>query len=138
VLKSLKIIKESDTWLEIVNLMIPTLNDNPDDIKRMCEWIRDNLGKDVPLHFTAFSPAHKLPNLMRTPQGTLEKAYVIAKDVGLEYVYVGNMPGHKYNSTFCPACGKRLIHRIHFRVLENNIEEGACKLCKHKIPGVWK
>jgi len=137
VLRSLNIIKEEGVWLEIVNLIIPTLNDNPEDIKNMCVWIRDNLGADVPLHFSRFSPSYRLTNLSPTPVETLEAAYSIAKEVGLEYVTIGNVAGHKENSTFCPKCGKRLIHRIHHQVLSNNIEDGNCKFCGHKIPGIW-
>ena len=138
VLKALKIIKEEDVWLEIVNLVIPTLNDNPQDIRRMCEWIRENLGPDVPLHFSRFSPAYRLTHLAPTPIKTLENAYEIAREVGLEYVTVGNVPGHKYNSTFCPGCGKVLIKRIHFSVLKNDVKNGKCKFCGHKIPGIWE
>ncbi len=138
VLHTLKIIKEEGVWLEIVNLIIPTLNDNPQDIRRMCVWIKENLGPEVPLHFSRFSPAYRLTNLFPTPVKKLEQAYKIAKEVGLEYVTIGNVPGHKENSTFCPNCGERLIHRIHFQVLSNNIQEGQCKFCRHKIPGIWK
>jgi len=137
VLKNLKIIKQKGVWVEIVNLVIPTLNDNPDDIRKMCEWIKENLGNDIPLHFTRFTPSYQLINLPPTPIETLEKAYSIAKEVGLEYVTIGNVPGHKYNSTFCPECGKRLIHRVHFQVLNNNIADGKCRFCGHKIPGIW-
>jgi pyruvate formate lyase activating enzyme len=137
VLNSLKIIKEEGVWLELVNLVIPTLNDNPSDIKKMCQWIKENLGQDVPLHFSRFFPAHKLTHLPPTPIATLEEAYRIAKEVGLKYVTIGNVPGHKYNSTFCPNCKKRLIHRIHFQVLSNNIKNGRCKFCGEKIPGIW-
>ena len=138
VLRTLKIIKEEGVWLEIVNLVIPTLNDDPEDIRAMCEWIKENLGPDVPLHFTRFFPAYRLTNLPPTPIETLEMAREIAVDVGLRYVYIGNAPGHKYNSTFCPKCGKVLIHRIHFMVLENNIEEGRCRFCGYEIPGIWE
>lgn len=138
VLNNLKVIREEGVWLEIVNLIIPTLNDNPDDIRRMCEWIREHLGKETPLHFSRFSPAYKLTRLPKTPIETLEKAHSIARDVGLEYVTIGNVPGHKYNSTFCPECNSRLIHRVHFKVLANNIEDGRCGYCGHKIPGIWE
>ena len=138
VLRTLKIIKEQRVWLEIVNLVIPTLNDNPVDIKRMCEWIKENLGPDTPIHFSRFSPAYKLIALSPTPIETLEKAYSIAREAGLNYVTIGNVPGHKYNSTFCPKCGEKLIHRIHFQVLSNNIKDGKCGYCGHKIPGIWE
>ena len=138
VLETLKIIKEEGVWLEIVNLVIPTLNDNPSDLKRMCEWIGKNLGRETPLHFSRFSPAYRMTHLPPTPMETLEAAYNIAKEAGLEYVTIGNMPGHKYNSTFCPRCQKRLIHRVHFTVLSNNATDGKCKFCGHKIPGIWE
>ena len=138
VLRTLRIIREEGGWLEIVNLLIPTLNDNPKDVKMMCLWIKENLGKHTPLHFSRFFPAYKLTNLPPTPIKKLEEAHKIAKGVGLEYVTIGNAPGHKYNSTFCPNCGKRLIHRIHFMVSSNNLTEGKCKFCNHNIPGIWK
>lgn len=137
VLETLKIIKEAGVHLEIVNLIIPTYNDDLRDIKRMCAWIKENLGKDVPLHFTRFFPAHKLTSLLPTPVSRLEDAHCIAREEGLKYVYIGNVPGHNYNSTFCPNCKKRLLHRTHFSVLENNIREGKCKFCGAGVPGIW-
>ncbi len=137
VLRTLKIIKKSGVWLEIVNLVVPTLNDNPEDIRRMCEWIRDSLGPDVPVHFTRFHPDYKLTNLPATPIKTLERAVKIAKEVGLHYVYIGNVPGHPYNNTYCPYCGKLLIRRVGLTVLENHIKDGKCPYCGHKIPGLW-
>lgn len=138
VLNTLKIIKEEGVWFEIVNLVIPTLNDNMDNIREMCLWIRDNLGKDVPVHFNRFFPAYKLTRLPPTPIETLEQARAIALEVGLRYVTIGNAPGHKANSTFCPECGETLIKRVHFKVLANHIENGKCKFCGHNIPGVWQ
>ena len=138
VLRTLKIIKEQGVWLEIVNLVIPTVNDDPEQIRQMCLWIKENLGDDVPLHFSRFFPAHKLTHLPPTPIETLEEAYRIAREVGLNYVTIGNVPGHKYNSTFCPKCGRRLIHRVHFQVLSNNVVKGRCKFCGYRIPGIWE
>jgi len=138
VLRTLKIIKEEGKWLEIVNLVIPTINDDLEEIREMCIWIRENLGVDVPLHFSRFFPAYRLTQLPPTPISTLEKAYEIARKVGLNYVSIGNVPGHKYNSTFCPKCGKKLIHRTHFMVLSNDIEDGKCRFCGQEIPGIWK
>jgi len=138
VLRTLKIIKQEDKWLEIVNLVIPTINDDLKEIREMCIWIKENLGVDVPLHFSRFFPAYKLTQLPPTPISTLEKAYQIAREVGLNYVSIGNVPGHQHNSTFCPECGKRLIHRVHFALLGNNMEDGKCKFCGQEIPGIWK
>lgn len=137
ILRTLKIIRKEGKWLEIVNLQIPTLNDNPKDVEKMCYWIKDNLGKETPLHFSRFSPTYKLANLPRTPIETLERSYQIAKKCGLDYVTIGNVPGHKYNSTFCPNCNKNIIHRRHFTVLENNVVDGRCKFCNFLIPGIW-
>lgn len=138
VLESLKIVKKSGTWLEIVNLVIPTLNDDPKEIRQMCEWIKKELGPDVPLHFLRFGPAFKLTKVPPTPVSTLEKAFEIAKETGLNYVYLGNVPGHIHNNTVCPKCGKLLIKRVGFQILENNIKDGKCKFCGHEIKGFWK
>lgn len=137
VLNTLKIIKEEGIHLEIVNLVIPSLNDNPKDIERMCHWLKDTLGEDVPLHFTRFSPTYKLQKLPPTPIETLETARQIALDAGLNYVYIGNVPGHEANSTFCPHCGQTLIERVHFNVIYNCIKEGRCPFCDHQVPGIW-
>jgi len=137
VLETLQNIKRAGKHLEIVNLVIPTLNDDLDDIRRMCVWIRENLGDEVPLHFTRFSPAYKLTSLPPTPIETLEAAARIADEEGLQYVYVGNVPGHERNSTFCPQCGERIIHRVHFSVLSLDVEDGKCRFCGHQIPGIW-
>jgi pyruvate formate lyase activating enzyme len=137
VLKTLKNIRNAEKHLEVVNLMIPTLNDNPDDVRSMCQWIVENLGEDTPLHFSRFHPNYKLTNLPPTPIETLEQAYETATQEGLHYVTIGNAPGHEHNSTFCPNCKKKIIHRIHFQVLENNVEDGKCKFCEYPITGIW-
>jgi len=137
VLRTLKAIKQGGKWLEVVNLVIPTINDDPGDIRRMCEWIKENLGVETPLHFSRFFPNYKLTQLSPTPMKTLEEAHGIASDVGLHYATIGNAPGHKYNSTFCPECGKKVIHRVHFQVLKMDMEGGKCKFCGHEIPGIW-
>ncbi len=138
VLDTLKLLKEEGAFFEIVNLIIPTLNDSPKEIKEMCEWIKENLGEDVPVHFSRFHPSFRMTHLPRTPIKTLEMAHKTAKRVGLKYVYLGNVPGHKHSSTFCPECGKRLIHRIGFSVLRNNIIDGKCKFCGYEISGIWE
>ncbi len=138
VLQTLKIIKEEGVYLEITNLVIPTKNDDPQKIKEMCLWIKENLGEDTPLHFTRFWPMYRLINLPPTPLTTLEKAKRIAESIGLKYVYIGGIPGHSGENTYCPKCKKLLIRRIGYSVLlENNIEKGRCKFCNEKIPGIW-
>jgi pyruvate formate lyase activating enzyme len=92
----------------------------------------------VPLHFSRFFPQYKFKNLPPTPIKTLQRLYNIAKNVGLNYVTIGNVPGHRANSTFCPNCGKTIIKRIHFKVLFVKIINGKCKFCNTVIPGVWE
>jgi len=138
VLSTMKTIKEVGVWLEIVNLMIPTLNDDMEDVKEMCTWIRENLGDDVPLHFLRFMPACKLTKLPYTPVQTLEAARRTAMAAGMKYVYIGNVPGHEGNSMFCPSCGECLIARYHFLVLSYNLDGDKCKFCGYEIPGLWR
>lgn len=138
VLEALKIIREEGVWLEIVNLVIPTVNDCMREIRAMSEWILEYLGPDVPLHFSRFHPSFKLAHLPPTPIETLEKAHRIARDVGINFVTIGNVPGHRYNSTFCPCTGERLIHRTHFRVLYNKIVDGKSPFSGRPVPGIWE
>jgi pyruvate formate lyase activating enzyme len=138
VLRTLKIIREEGVWLEIVVLVIPTINDCLDDIRAMSEWIVEHLGPDVPLHFSRFQPSFRLTHLPPTPVATLERARAIAKEAGLNFVTLGNVPGHRYNSTFCPGCGERLIHRVGFSVLANHVEGGRCRFCGRNLPGIWE
>ena len=137
VLDTLKTVHQSGTHLEIVNLVVPTHNDDPETIRQMCQWIKENIGVEHPIHFTRFFPQYRMKNLPATPVSTIETAAEIAREVGLHYVYVGNVPGHPYNSTFCPQCRKRIIHRAGFHVMENKITDGKCSYCGHDIPGVW-
>jgi pyruvate formate lyase activating enzyme len=137
VLENLKIIRASGTYFELINLVLPTQNDDPKQIEEMCVWIRDTLGADTPLHFSRFSPTHKFRELPPTPIKTLERCYDIAQKAGLSFVSIGNVPGHEANSTFCPKCGKRLIHRRHFAVLANHVRQGKCSYCSRDLPGVW-
>jgi pyruvate formate lyase activating enzyme len=138
VLNTLKLLKENDIYFEIVNLIIPTLNDNLEEIKSMCSWIIENLGTEIPLHFTRFMPAYNLTHLPPTPLDLLEKAVELAYNLGLKYVYIGNVWNHKYNSTYCPNCQKLLIFRNYMSVVSNYIKEGKCKFCGYKIVGIWK
>jgi pyruvate formate lyase activating enzyme len=137
VLRTLETVRGAGKHLEIVNLIIPTLNDDPDDIRRMCAWIKASLGDDVPLHFIRFFPAYKLQRLPPTPVETLEAAAAAADAEGLQYVYIGNVPGHQRNSSFCPCCGETLISRVHFAMLDLKLDHGRCPACGHKIPGIW-
>ncbi|MDD2714426.1 MAG: AmmeMemoRadiSam system radical SAM enzyme [Candidatus Wallbacteria bacterium] len=137
VLSTLLVLHEQKVWIEITNLVIPGMNDDLELIRKMCEWIRDNLGTDVPLHFSRFYPCYRLTSMTPTPVSTLTKARGIAKKAGLKFVYIGNVPGNEAENTICPKCGKILIKRAGYEILEMNIEEGKCKYCKEKIPGIW-
>ena len=138
VLDAIKIIKEEGVWLEIVNLVIPSFNDKSSEIKSMCSWIVENVGPDIPVHFSRFWHSYKLENMETTPVSTLENAFSIATAAGLNYVYIGNVPGHPKGNTYCPHCGKLLIERIGFLAIgQNNIVNGKCRFCHEKIPGVW-
>jgi pyruvate formate lyase activating enzyme len=128
--------QETGVWFEITNLLIPTLNDDPHEIRQLSDWILEHLGPDVPLHFTAFHPDFKLQDKPRTPPETLHAARKIALDAGLHYVYEGNIrngAGH----TACPGCGEILIRRSWHDVLENSLRDGACPSCGLAIPGRW-
>jgi len=137
ILSTLKRIGKTGVHLEIVNLVIPKLNDAPEDIASMCDWISENLGVEVPLHFSRFFPSYRMKRLPPTPIETLEAAVSIADQAGLHYVYLGNVPGHPRNSTFCPECGARIIHRVQFTVLDTHVVNGKCSFCGHHIAGVW-
>ena len=137
VLETLKTIKGEAVHLEITNLVIPTKNDAMSQVKEMCLWIRRELGPDTPVHFNRFYPLHKLKRLPSTPVSTLEKARAEALSCGLEYVYIGNVPGHKGWNTFCPRCKNMIIQRAGYMIGEVRIKGGKCGYCGKPIPGIW-
>lgn len=138
VLSACRTVAQSGVHLELVNLVVPGYNDDSTTIRQMCEWIRDSLGDTIPVHFTRFHPDYKLLNSPATPVATLERAVRVARRTGLKYVYVGNVPGHPDENTYCPECGKKLIGRQGFTVTENNIVNGRCRFCGCRISGVWR
>jgi pyruvate formate lyase activating enzyme len=138
ILRTITLMKDRGMWVELTNLIVPTLNDNMDDIKRMCAWIKQNLGGDVPLHFSRFWPQYKLRSLYPTPVDTLAQARKIAMGEGLNYVYIGNAPETDADNTVCPGCGKVVIRRRGYIVEENRVSAGGnCEFCGHKIAGIW-
>jgi pyruvate formate lyase activating enzyme len=137
VLRSIKHISRKGVHLEIVNLVVPTLNDSPSMMTRLIEWVAGEIGPDVPLHFTRFHPDYQMLQLPPTPVSTLESAYETAKSKGLHYPYVGNVPSHPGNHTYCPSCGKTVVERTGFFVLSNRITNGKCPFCGRAIAGVW-
>jgi pyruvate formate lyase activating enzyme len=138
VLRSIKQVSKSGVHLEIVNLVVPTLNDSDEMLDGLCRFVAGELGPDVPVHFTRFHPDYQMLNLPPTPVETLEKAYEIAKRHGLHYPFVGNVPGHPGNNTYCPKCGKAVIIRTGFFVTEIHMKDGCCEYCAQPIAGVWK
>jgi pyruvate formate lyase activating enzyme len=137
-LQALKNFKQEGVSVEITNLVVPTLNDDMQTIKKMCVWIKDNLGPDTPLHFSRFTPMYQLRNLYLTPVPTLERAKQTAEQAGLKFVYIGNVPGHSGENTTCPDCEAMLIDRIGYTIKQNNIVKGKCPSCGRRIPGIWQ
>jgi pyruvate formate lyase activating enzyme len=115
VLKTCERMKEKDIHLELTYLIIPGYNDGEEEIKRFSEWVV-NLSASIPVHFSRFYPAHLMMDVPPTRVETLEKAHEIAKEAGVEYVYLGNVPGHEYENTFCPDCGELLIERTSYHI----------------------
>ncbi|MBN2452768.1 MAG: AmmeMemoRadiSam system radical SAM enzyme [Candidatus Omnitrophica bacterium] len=138
VLETLKEIKRQGVWLEITNLVIPGQNDDPAEIAAMCRWISDNLGDDVPVHFSRFMPSFRLQNLPPTPFEKLDEIYGIAKAAPLKYVYIGNVPGSGHENTYCPQCGALLIKRIGYQVSAEGLTDGKCKKCARPLEGIWR
>jgi pyruvate formate lyase activating enzyme len=138
VLDTIELLHELGKHTELVTLLIPGLNDSEEEVRRMSRWVLETVGPDVPLHFTRFHPAYKMKNLSPTPPATLVRAREIAVEEGVRYAYVGNLPGHEYESTFCHSCGKRVIERYGFYLGEVKLKDGRCEYCATEIPGVWK
>ena len=137
ILNTIKTLDKKGIWFEIINLIVPGYSDNINMIKNMCKWIVDNIGSGYPLHFSRFFPANKLTKVPPTPLNALSNAYYIAKDSGIKYVYIGNVPGTFASNTVCPNCKKLLIERKGYSILNNNIEKNRCKFCKTVIEGRW-
>ena len=138
VLETLEWLKnETNVWFEITNLLIPELNDDPKEIRKLAEWVLEHLGPDVPVHFTAFHPDFKLTDKPRTPPATLHMAWRIAREVGLYFVYEGNIHGGA-GETRCPGCSAVLVRRGWHEVQENRVRDGACPECGTAIAGRWE
>ncbi len=137
VLNTIRTVARSGVHLEIVNLVVPTLNDDLEDMRSLARWVRDEVGPDVPLHFSRFQPAYRLLDLPMTPLETLRQAREIAMEEGLRYVYIGNVPGDPGSHTYCPRCGQAIICRSQFAVTEMHMQDGMCAYCGEEIAGVW-
>ena len=136
VLDTLRWLKhETDVWFEITNLVIPKENDSLEEIRQMCQWILDHLGPDVPLHFTAFHPDFRLQDRPPTPPETLLAAYDVARLLGLNYVYAGNVHAPREASTWCPGCGQLLIERDWYDLGRYQLDGNRCRSCGCRVPG---
>ncbi|CAM2936493.1 AmmeMemoRadiSam system radical SAM enzyme [Actinomyces slackii] len=138
VLDTLVLVRSLGTWLEITTLLIPGRNDSDAEIAAQCAWIVAELGSEVPVHFSAFHPAHRMLDVPRTPASTLERAREIARDAGIAHVYLGNVRTRDGSSTRCAGCGALLVGREGYRVTDYRITpEGACPQCDRGVAGLW-
>ncbi len=127
---------QTDVWYEITTLLIPGLNDSTDELRAMCDWIANQLGPDVPLHFTAFHPDWKMRDIPATPSAALTRAREIALQAGLHYVYTGNVHDTEGGTTFCPGCHAPLIVRDWYEIPDYRVkEEGTCPDCGEQLAG---
>jgi len=132
--ESLKEMKKHGIHVEVTNLVVPKIGDDLDRIRELAVWIRDNLGKDTPFHLLRFHPNYQLTELPSTPISTLEKACEISYEVGLNYVYIGNVPGHRYENTYCPNCHELLIKRFSFEIVKWALtKDMKCPACGKEI-----
>lgn len=137
VLNACVLAKSAGVWVELSNLVIPTLNDTDDDFRKLSQWVVQNMGNGTPLHFLRFFPQYKMRNLPETPADTLERAKQIAAAEGVHHVYVGNLARPEGNNTYCPSCNRLLVERRGFAVVRNEITAGKCPACKTEISGIW-
>jgi len=137
VLNNIRQIAKSGVHLELVNLVVPTLNDSEKMMAELMKWIMGEIGPDVPIHFTRFHPDYQLLNLPPTPVSTLEQFRDYAMHSGVRYAYVGNVPNHPGNHTYCPGCGKIVLRRNSIFLEEMHLEHGKCKYCGRAVAGVW-
>jgi len=127
---------ETDVWFEITTLLIPGKNDSDEELTAMCLWIKENLGADVPLHFSAFHPDHKMPDIPATPPATLKRARNIALEQGLNYVYTGNVHNVEGDTTFCADCHSPLIVRDWYQINQYRLDkDGCCPDCGSALAG---
>ncbi len=130
--------RETAVWLEITTLLIPGENDSDAELEAMARWIADNLGPDVPLHFTAFHPDWKMRDVPPTPPATLSRARAIGRRNGLRFVYTGNVHDEAGGATCCPGCGATLIGRDWYDITAWDLDDGACPACGTRIAGVFE
>lgn len=135
VLNSLRLMKSLGIWVEVTTLVIPTLNDSEEELRQIAQFVCD-LGPETPWHISQFHPTYQLTHLPATPVESLRRGREIGLEVGLRYVYTGNVPGDEGESTFCYNCGQRVIHRYGYSILENRLQQAKCDRCGTVIDGV--
>lgn len=133
VLNTCKLAKELGLHLEISYLLVPPLNSDPKEIQKLSRWVFNILGKDTPLHFLRFFPAHRLTDISATTKEALIEAQRIAKMEGLTNVYINNLAGGRYQDTYCPNCGEMVVHRDEFYTILNRVSNGKCPRCKADV-----
>jgi pyruvate formate lyase activating enzyme len=127
--------RRTKVHIEITDLIVPQVGDSIDAARRLARWVNDNLGPDTPIHFLRFHPDYKMMEFPSTPVATLERHYEAAKKEGLRYVYIGNVPGHPAENTYCPGCGKMLIERTGYEMGAYNLDDkNRCKFCGYQTP----
>jgi pyruvate formate lyase activating enzyme len=134
--RNCRLARERGIHVEITTLVVPGVNDADEVLRGIASRIAADLGPDVPWHVTRYHPAYRY-TASPTPVKTLERAWQIGQDAGLDFVYVGNVPGHRYDHTFCPACRTILVERRALRLTACHLDRGACPSCGRRIPGVW-
>ncbi len=137
VLNTFKTLHDQGVHFEMTNLVVPGYVDDEEMIKRMCGWILANLGPNHPLHFLRFFPQYRLDRLAPTPISTLTRFRQLAMSEGIRYVYVGNVPGHEGNNTYCHNCKKLLIERRGYTIPAYHLDGNQCSFCRTVIPGRW-
>jgi pyruvate formate lyase activating enzyme len=136
VLACLRDYRRLGIWLEVTTLVIPGWNDQPDELRRLAEFIAGELGPEVPWHVSAFHPSYRMLDRPATPAGTLEQAAAIGREAGLHHVYLGNLPMTGGEDTFCPHCQATVIRRRGFRLLDRALDHGRCRACGGTIAGI--
>jgi pyruvate formate lyase activating enzyme len=137
ILEALVYMKQKGIWVEVTTLVIPSLNDSEQELRRAADLIANNLGPETPWHVSRFFPAYKMDEWWPTPTETLYRARAIGLEMGLKHVYIGNLPGDDNEDTFCPGCHARLIRRLGYAILENRLVGGQCPECGSSVAGVW-